>query len=245
MASRVPSATPTQGDELVAHGGQGALGGLGQDDVHHGAQAGKAQRTAGLGLALFHGHNAAADDLRHIGSAVETAGDDAHDHLVNTHGAEDAEVDNQHLKQKRRTTEQVDVEGGKLAQQSDQRNAQIGKEALATGGHILHLRQTQDGQQGAQRHTHQDGVEGNLQRNAQALQVLEPAVAGDQVHVDFFVQVLPEVERVGFNAGLDGLPPLLKDRDGFSQGNFLQTGGRWVSGGRSAGQRARLRGSAP
>ena len=103
------------------------------------------------------------------------------------------------------------VQACELGQSLHHHHTQAGQEALATGTHLLDLGQAQDRQHSTQRQTDQDGVEADLQRHAQALQVLHPTVILDDVEVDFLVDKLPEVERVGLHQRLNGQPPLLKD----------------------------------
>ena len=69
-------------DLTIAHGGQGGFGRLGQHDIHHGAETGKTQGPARLRLPLFHAHDAAAHDFRHVSRAVQAAGNHADDQLI-------------------------------------------------------------------------------------------------------------------------------------------------------------------
>ena len=71
-----------KGDALVTDSGQNVLNGLGEDDLCHSLPLGKAQAACRLHLSLIHGIDTAADQLRHIGTGVDTEGHDGYRHAV-------------------------------------------------------------------------------------------------------------------------------------------------------------------
>ena len=160
------------GDEFVAQGGQDVLHRLGQDDLAHGLGLGEAQAAGGFALTRVHGLDAGADDLRHIGGAVDDQG----------HGntGEGAEAQGGH---QQRHDEVAHIQLQQHGRAPDHLHKGGDQEPQELQGGHLH-----QGQQGAQdgAEEHRDGGQG--QRDADAL---------DQEHIPILGQKLDDVLKYG------------------------------------------------
>ena len=220
-----------QGDELVAQGGEDGLEGLGDDDEPHGVKVSQAQGPARLGLSDVQGHEAAPDDLGHIGPRVDAQGQGADHGLVPAAG-EDDQAHDQQLYHHGGAPDDGYID---LAHEIDepQEGIPVSRALLVVGG-------TDHGHQHAQNDAQAKGHDGHLDGGDQTVEVHGPPVLVEPGFVELHVGLLPEA---GVLQGVEGLiqlgkihwrasPSLLMNRpEGAAQGRsfcgncFLLLGG--------------------
>ena len=195
-----------QNDELVAQGGKNGLEGLGDDDKAHGIDVAETQAAACLRLTGIQGHEAAPDDLGHVGAGVDAQGQGA-DHGVAAAGAENDEAHNQQLHHHGSAPDDGDIDLGDEIQRSQKGIAE--QNLLVRGNLTLHFgQQNLDALGIAQQigtllvvggadHSHQDtqrdadgkGQGGDQKGGAYTVQILPPAVAFDEGFVKVYIKL--------------------------------------------------------
>lgn len=114
--------------ELVAQGRDDLLECLGQDDVAHRLPPTHTETAACLHLAFVDGLDAAAEDFRHIGAAVDGAGRNGGEEGVYmaARQSRQGEVDDEDLYQQRGAADKVDVHVAEPPQRFDAGQADQG-----------------------------------------------------------------------------------------------------------------------
>ena len=183
-----------QDDQLVAQRGQHVLDRLGQDDLPGGLGVVQAQAAGGLHLSRRQAHDAAAEDLGHIGAAVDPEGQDGHRHLADIHRAEDDKVHD----------EQLD-HGGGAADDGQVQLAQPVQDAQVSGL-VMGGADVRDDE--AQHHAQRRCRKGNDQGGFQTVQEEQVALlldeGGDELAGKFLPQVLEKCHELPSLTGRTG-----------------------------------------
>ena len=130
--------------KFIAEGGENIPDRLRQYDVHHRLGVAVADAARRLHLAAVHRLNAGAYNLRHIGAAVETHGDDTGGKAaeirnkgnVRERNADHRQTvkDEHELNHQRGAADELDIRGGDEAQRHKLAHAQHGKQRAQNGG---------------------------------------------------------------------------------------------------------------
>ena len=174
-----------QDDELVAQGGEDGLHRLGHNDKAHGGAVAQAQGPAGLHLPLVHRHQAAPDDLRHIGPGVDAQGQGA-DHGEVPAAGEDDKAHDEQLDHHRGAPDDGDVD---LTDQVQHR-----QDGVAVAGALLVVGGAEDGHRDPQGDAQNQGQGGDQEGGFHPVEVLQPAVGLDECLVELHEEVLKEAQ---------------------------------------------------
>ena len=174
-----------QHDELVAQSRQHRADSLRDDDDHHGGHVIQAQAAAGLHLAGVHGHQAAADDLGHIGTGVDAQRQCTHHGKVAAVGKDDHAHD-----------EQLHHHGGAADDSGVDLTDHIeeAQHRVFVPGALLVVGHTHQRHHAAQHDAQRQCQGGDQQGGAHAADVLEPAVLQQKGLIKFEEKLLPEVQ---------------------------------------------------
>ena len=162
-------------DEFICQRGQNVFECLRNDDAEHSLWEIQAQRPACLVLTRVYGHDAAANDLGDIGAGVDAEGQHGNGRAVACGGENDEEHD-EDLDHGRRAANHGQVDPA-------QKVGNVQKYAPRAGAHRLArliMGGTDDGDNGSDQDTEQNGSQRDLNGVPKTLYNVFPAILGDK-----------------------------------------------------------------
>lgn len=143
----------------------------------HGRNVAEAERAAGFHLPFVNGHDAAADDFRNVGAAVDAEREHGGDHFADAKGQQDDEINYHELHDHRRSADNGQVDAANCI-------AELHFARLLMSG-------ADDCHDEAERYAYQNRKEGDLQCFGETAGQVLPAILFNKVGVKLIAEILP------------------------------------------------------